>query len=334
MGQTERMKVGLLQFFSWPDRKVPLPAVYERALRRIDVMEHSGYDAVWLAEHHFTGYSVCPSVHVMATHIAARTQRLRIGTAVTLAAFYHPLRIAEEVALLDVLSGGRVNWGAGRGFDATEFANFGVPPAESSERFREAVEVVLAAWRSDRLHFSGKFHHFDGVEVLPKPLQQPHPPTWVAATSPDAIAWAASRGHTILMDPHSTHAELARKRESYRTQLEQHGHAFAGRVLPMARLLAIAPTDAEAEAVARRGAAWTTGSYVKTKTMNAFRSDGAELDPTEHYLNDVIIHGSPAKVVDQLKRLEGEMFLDYLMIAPLSERSFELFTNEVLPKLT
>ena len=327
------MQVGLLQFFSWPDRKIPLPAVYERALKRIDVMERTGYDAVWLAEHHFTGYSVCPSVHLMATHIAARTHRLRIGTAVTLAAFYHPLRIAEEIAMLDVLSGGRVNWGAGRGFDATEFATFGVEPGESSERFREAVEVVLAAWQSERLHFSGKYHHFDGVEVLPKPLQQPHPPTWVAATSPDAIAWAASRGYSILMDPHSTHDEIARKREAYRAALEQHGFAFAGRSLPMARLIAVAPTDAEAEEVARRGARWTTGSYVKAKSLSAFRSDGVQLDPTEHYLNGVIIHGSPARMLDQLQRLQSEMYLDYLMIAPLSEQSFQLFTDEVLPKL-
>ena len=109
-------------------------------------MDRTGYDAVWLAEHHFNSFSVCPSVHLMGTHVAARTQRLRIGTAVTLAAFYHPLRIAEEIALLDVLSGGRVNFGAGRGFDATEFRAFGVPPQESADRFREAVEIVLAAW--------------------------------------------------------------------------------------------------------------------------------------------------------------------------------------------
>ncbi|HEB89551.1 MAG TPA: LLM class flavin-dependent oxidoreductase, partial [Deltaproteobacteria bacterium] len=109
------MKVGLLQFFGWRDRNVPLEDVYARALERIEVMDETGYDAVWLAEHHFSGYSVCPSVHVMGTHVAARTRRLRIGTAVTLAAFYHPLRIAEEVALLDILSEGRVNWGAGRG---------------------------------------------------------------------------------------------------------------------------------------------------------------------------------------------------------------------------
>ena len=82
-------------------------------------MDRTGYDAVWLAEHHFTTYSVCPSVHLMALEVAHRTERLRIGTAVSLAALYHPLRLAEEVALLDVLTGGRVNWGAGRGFERT-----------------------------------------------------------------------------------------------------------------------------------------------------------------------------------------------------------------------
>src|SRR5437867_11415850 len=139
------MKFGVLQFFSWPERRVPLPTVYSRAFDRIRIMEQAGYDCVWLAEHHFGGYSVCPSVHMMGVQVASMTQRLRIGMAVSLASFYHPLRLAEEVALLDVLSGGRVNWGAGRGFDRTEFQVFGVPPEESAPRFQEAVEVVLRA---------------------------------------------------------------------------------------------------------------------------------------------------------------------------------------------
>ena len=95
------MKVGVLQFFSWPERRVALETVYERAFQRIEVMDRSGYDAVWLAEHHFTGYSVCPSVHLMGMHVANRTRKLRIGTAVSLAAFYHPLRLAKAgVALV------------------------------------------------------------------------------------------------------------------------------------------------------------------------------------------------------------------------------------------
>src|SRR5438270_9313498 len=112
----ERMKIAVLQFFSWPERRVPLASVYSRALERIEIMDRAGYDAVWLAEHHFSSFSVCPSVHMMGMLAAARTTRLRIGTGVSLAPFYHPLRLAEEVALLDQVSGGRVNWGAGRGF--------------------------------------------------------------------------------------------------------------------------------------------------------------------------------------------------------------------------
>lgn len=327
------MKIGVLQFFGWRDRSVPLESVYARALDRIEVMDRTGYDAVWLAEHHFTGYSVCPSVHVMAAHVAARTESLRIGTAVTLAAFYHPLRIAEEIALLDVLTGGRINWGAGRGFDPREFAIFDVPPDESAERFREAVEIVLAAWQSDKLDFSGRFHHYEGVEVLPRPHQQPHPPTWVAASSEGAIDWAAGRGLSILMDPHSPHHEIARKLGLYRAGLARAGHAFAGREIPMGRLVAVAETDAEAAAIARRGAQWTAGAYISKQAVAHFRPGEEELDPVDHYLRDVVIHGSPERVVDQLQRLEEELPLDYLLLSPLSEKTFTLFSERVLPKL-
>ena len=325
------MKVGVLQFFGWRDRSIPLEDVYDRAQGRIDVMDRTGYDAVWLAEHHFTGYSVCPSVHVMAAHVAARTENLRIGTAVTLAALYHPLRIAEEIALLDVLTGGRINWGAGRGFDPREFTVFGVPPEESTDRFREAVEIVLAAWTQEKLDWDGRYHQYQGVEVLPKPRQRPHPPAWVAATSPGAIEWAASRGLSILMDPHSAHAEIARKLAMYYDGLEEAGHPTERREIPMGRLVAVAETDEEAEAIARRGARWTAGAYLPKEAIAAFRDDGKEVDPVDHYLADVVIHGSPEKVVDTLKRLEEEMPLDYLLLSPLSEKTFGLFTDRVLP---
>src|SRR6266566_3892563 len=246
------MKCGVLQFFSWPQRRVPLPTVYERALQRIAIMDKTGYDAVWLAEHHFTSYSVCPSVHLMGMHVAGQTQHLRIGTGISLAAFYHPLRLAEEVAFLDVLSGGRVNWGAGRGFDPTEFTAFGVPQAESAARFQEAVDIVLHAWTDERLTYKGRYYEFEGLEVLPKPQQRPHPPVWLAASSPDAIRRAAAAGFTIMMDPHSSHHEIASKRALYQRELEAAGHPTVGRQIPMARLLAIAPTRAAAEETARR----------------------------------------------------------------------------------
>src|SRR5690242_9129838 len=246
------MKLGVLQFFSWPERRVPLETVFARALERIEIMDRTGYDAVWLAEHHFSSFSVCPSVHMMGTMAAARTTRLRIGMAVSLAPFYNPLRLAEEVALLDVLSGGRVNWGAGRGFERGEFAAFGIPGEESAPRFHETVDIVLKAWTNQRLNYEGRFYRYDGVEVLPKPLQTPHPPTWMAASSTPALEWAASQGHSILMDPHASRADLIRKRRHYGAKLAEAGYSDTGRTIPMSRLIAIDETTEKARAVARR----------------------------------------------------------------------------------
>jgi alkanesulfonate monooxygenase SsuD/methylene tetrahydromethanopterin reductase-like flavin-dependent oxidoreductase (luciferase family) len=330
------MKIGVLQFFSW-SRRSPLATVYERALQRIELMDRTGYDGVWLAEHHFNTYSVCPSINVMATHVAARTRNLRIGMAVSLAAFYNPLRLAEEVAMVDVLSGGRVNWGAGRGFDRTEFEAFGVPGEESSDRFRECVEIVLAAWRNERLSYRGKFWQYDGVEVLPKPLQIPHPPTWLAATSLESIGKAAEGGYDILQDPHATPAEIADKRAHYYRVLREHGFPTGGRVIPTARLLAVARTDVEAKAVALAGASWTITSYSnagqRIPGQVAAHHQLSEAERLARYVDQVIVHGSPGRVTDTLLELRETIGLDYLMIAPLSHESFVRFTDEVLPKL-
>jgi alkanesulfonate monooxygenase SsuD/methylene tetrahydromethanopterin reductase-like flavin-dependent oxidoreductase (luciferase family) len=337
------MKFAVLQFFSWPGQRVPLPTVYERAFQRIDVMEKSGYDAVWLAEHHFSTYSVCPSIHMMGTHIAARTERLRIGTAVSLAPFYHPLRLAEEVALLDVLSGGRVNWGVGRGFDPTEFKTFGVDFSESHPRFRETVEIVMKAWTEERVDHKGEFFEYEGIQVLPKPLQDPHPPVWLAASSPDAVMWSAQNGYSILMDPHASHHDIAVKRRVYQEELEKAGHSIEGRVIPMARNIALGKTQEEAEAVARQGAQFMFGNYLppggvgsakglsgaSEKTVPA--AAAATDDPVENYVNNVVICGTPEKVIDDLQRMAEELPLEYLMCTPLSHSSFELFTEKVLP---
>jgi len=321
------MKVGILQFFSWPDRRVSVPTVFERALQRIEIMEQGGYDAVWLTEHHFSDYSVCPSIPVMGAYAAARTKRLRIGAAVTLAALYHPIRLAEEIGLLDVLSGGRVNWGAGRGFDPREFQAFGVPADETHARFREAVEIVIEAWRSPRLSFRGRFHAFENLEVLPKPTQRPYPPAWVAASTVEAIRWAAAAGHSILMSPHPTHVEIGEQRALYQRELEAHGHSIEGREIPMARLIAIAATDAEARSVAVEGVKWLLKTYVNP----AGRSDPNEM--LQRYVDSVVIHGTADAVCEELLRLREEIHLDSLIGAPLSHQTFLSLTDRVLPKL-
>jgi len=330
------MKVGVLQFFSWPRRNVPLATVYERALARIDAMDSSGYDAVWLAEHHFTDYSVCPSVHLMGMHVANRTKNLRIGMGVSLAALYHPLRLAEEVALLDVLSGGRVNWGAGRGFDPNEFGALEVPLEQSRARFQEAVEIVLKAWTEERVSYDGEFYRFEDVEVLPKPAQKPHPPTWVAATSTEAMSWAGGAGYDILLDPHCSGRELADKHEFYAAQLASAGHRAEGREIPVARFLAVSENAREAEEIASRGVQWIFNSYAKPENIAKVPNASTERDQKrrfDYYMEDVVLHGTPDMVADKVARLREESGLNYLMCAPLSYESFKSFTDKVLPRL-
>ncbi len=344
------MKAAVLQFFSWPDRRIALEDVYRRAFERIDIMDQNGYDAVWLAEHHFSSFSICPSIHIMGTHVAARTKNLRIGTGVSLAPFYNPLRLAEEVALLDVLSNGRVNWGVGRGYQEGEFRAFGIDPQQSYEVFREHVQAVIDAWTKERVTFEGEHFRCHDVEVLPKPAQKPHPPVWLASSSPESMTWAARNGFSIMLDPHSTHSRIGEKRELYRQILDQHGHSIEGREIPMARLIACAPTRAEAERIARQGAEWTVGSHQKKGvraaqvesrlnqelgelSMDEVFIDRVDQSAVDRYLNGVILYGTPDELVDEIARLKEEIHLDYLLCAPLSHSSFVLFTDEVLPRI-
>jgi alkanesulfonate monooxygenase SsuD/methylene tetrahydromethanopterin reductase-like flavin-dependent oxidoreductase (luciferase family) len=264
----------------------------------------------------------------MGAFVAARTRNLHIATGVTLAAFYHPLRLAEEIALLDILSGGRVYWGAGRGFDPKEFRTFGMTADESYPRFRESVEIVMSAWSSPRVTYQGKYFSIEDIEVLPKPLQRPHPPMWVAAYSPSAIEWAAERGYSIMLDPHSPSSLIGEKMRTWRTMLAQHGHKTEGRVIPTVRLLAIADTDAKAAEVARDGAKWLLRSYVNP---NGERGDNDTM--LQRYVDSMVIHGTPERVTDQIRQLHEEIQLDYLIAAPLSHETFLALTDHVVPKL-
>ncbi len=332
------MKVGLLQFFSWTGR-VPVSTVYDRAMDRVDRMEDSEFDCIWLAEHHFTTYSVCPSVTLMGTHIAGRTKRLRIGTAVTLNAYYHPLRLIEELNMLDVFSNGRLNWGSGRGFDPTEFGLFNVTQEDVYDRFRETVEIVQKAWKSERFSHHGKYYDFDDVLVLPKPFQDPHPPVYLAASSPDSIRKAGADGYTIMLDPHSSNGEIQYKRQLYQEVMEANGHVVGDRDLPIVRYVALGETHEEAAEVARKSSAWTVSAYANPDKSSRPRQEipgqerDPDVDPVERYLNDVAIVGTAAEVVDRFKELESEIPMNYLMLAPMSHDTFLRFTKDVLPKI-
>jgi len=158
-----------------------------------------GFDTVWLAEVHFAQrFSTMPAPLMVHAAIAERTTKLRLGTAVNLMPLHHPLRLAEETAMLDILSGGRAEFGAGRGAFALNYRGYGVPMAESRAMFEEGLELVRAAWTQDSLTFRGRHYSFEGIKVIPRPLQRPHPPIRLAANSPDTFAYAGRNAYPIF----------------------------------------------------------------------------------------------------------------------------------------
>ena len=158
-----------------------------------------GFDTVWLAEVHFAPhFSVMPAPMMLLSAIAQRTAKLRVGLAVNLVPLHHPMRLAEETAMLDVLSGGRVEFGAGRGAFPLNYRGYGVAVPESRGLFEEGLDMVRAAWTQDRVTFHGRHYHVEGIEVVPKPLQKPHPPIRLAANSVDTFAYAGANAYPIF----------------------------------------------------------------------------------------------------------------------------------------
>src|SRR5206468_2861046 len=167
--------------------------VYHRVIEQAEAADELGFEAMWLAEHHFTDYGITPSPAVLGTAIAGRTRRLRIGTGVAILPFHDPRRLAEDYAMLDVLSEGRLDFGVGRGYQPAEFAGFGVSMADSRARFNEALQIIEGLWTNDVFSYHGDHFRFDDLSLYPRQVQAP-PPIWMAAVSPESFDLAAQAG--------------------------------------------------------------------------------------------------------------------------------------------
>jgi alkanesulfonate monooxygenase SsuD/methylene tetrahydromethanopterin reductase-like flavin-dependent oxidoreductase (luciferase family) len=168
---------------------------YEHLLDQVVLAEELGFDAAWFGEHHYSRYSFgAPAVMAMAA--AGRTSRIRLGTGVSLLPIHNPIRLAEEYATLDVLSGGRLEYGVGRGFLRYALDLFGVDEGESTDRYREALKIILSAWTNDDpIDHQGKFWKLEDYQFFPPPLQKPHPPVYASATlTPESFEWTARQG--------------------------------------------------------------------------------------------------------------------------------------------
>jgi alkanesulfonate monooxygenase SsuD/methylene tetrahydromethanopterin reductase-like flavin-dependent oxidoreductase (luciferase family) len=173
---------------------------YRETIEQITLADQLGFDTAWLAElHFFHPFSIMPAPLQVAVAAAERTRRIRFGTGVTLLPLHHPLQVAEETAVADILTGGRVELGVGRGTIAIHFRGYGVPREESRERFEESLAIIRQAWANERFSYAGRFYQIPSVSIAPRPLQQPHPPIRIAANSPDTAEFAGLNGYNVMV---------------------------------------------------------------------------------------------------------------------------------------
>jgi alkanesulfonate monooxygenase SsuD/methylene tetrahydromethanopterin reductase-like flavin-dependent oxidoreductase (luciferase family) len=195
----------------FPDLDPPFDVWYQNILDQIVLAEELGWECFWFTEHHFLLYGGPePNPAVFMAAAASRTSKIHLGSAISILPLHHPIQLAEDYAMVDVLSGGRLEYGIGLGNTASDFPVYGIDREESRPRFFEAAEVILKAWTNERFSHQGQFWKFEDVPVYPRPTQQPHPPIWVAGHSPDSLGWAGRHGFNIMTVAHPFPAEQYR----------------------------------------------------------------------------------------------------------------------------
>src|SRR5215469_13649901 len=216
--------------------------------------EALGFHSTFVVEHHFTGYGQVSATINLLTWLGARTRWLRLGTAVMVLPWHNPVLLAEQAATLDLLSGGRLDFGIGKGYRYNEFAGFCVPMEEADARFDEALGVLLKAWAADEpFSHRGRYWQFDKVVVEPPTAQKPHPPFWMGAGSPNSVHEVVRRGYNMLLGQHALAEETLEQVAQFRREVEALGRPFDPIQVGVARAVYISENDAEkAAAIDRR----------------------------------------------------------------------------------
>jgi len=299
---------------------------FDEALEQVDAAERLGLDVMWLAELHFEPRrSVLSAPLSIASAIAARTRRMKIGIAVQVLPLCHPLRLAEEAATVDQLSHGRLIFGVGRSGVAQTYEAYGVSYAESRDRFREILDIIEQAWTKPSFSYDGKYHRFKDVAVVPKPYQKPVPPIRIAASTPDTFPAIGRRGAAIFASVrHTTWSDLARQIRSYHDAWEEAGHPGRGQVFVSAATY-LAETEERARAEPKEsimhfyheqanlleGAAKLVDPETAARRMrrvNQLRN----LDYDEAVRSNALV-GTPAMIFEQLSNLQHEIGLSGIL---------------------
>lgn len=303
----------------------PLAEQYEARLRLIAFYDRAGFRSYHMSEHHATPLNLAPSPSVFLSAVAQRTRRLRFGALVYVLPTHHPLRLAEEICMLDHLSRGRLEVGVGRGASPHELAYFGVDPDVAPAMYVEAYQVIMQALTQAEVNFSGKHYQFAKVPIDLRPFQLPHPPLWYAVPVPEGAAWPAQNGINIVCG-----GPLPRVREitdRYRAEWSAAGRTADDiPLLGINRFVLTADSDREAMALGRR--AWPSfhASFMKLWKLHGTQPRNIRLPEDFDTLVEGggAIAGSPGTVRDQIRRMTQEAGVNYF----ISQFSFGDLTQE------
>ena len=299
---------------------------FATSFEQVAAADRWGLDAMWLAEIHVAPErSVLSAPLTLAAAIAARTKRMKIGTAVQVLPLCHPLRLAEEVATVDQISHGRLIFGVGRsGFPRT-YEAYGVPYGESRERFTETLEILKRAWTEDSFSYRGKFYSFENVKATPKPYQKPWPEIRVAANSADTFPNIAKLGHAVFVAVRlGTLEELEPNITAYRKAWKEAGHPGEGKVFLRAPVY-VAETDQAAREEPEESIMYfyrylgerledsASRAGVRAVEDRAARGRRLQTITYEEALRDKIIVGSPGRVTERLRELQEKLGLDGIL---------------------
>jgi len=347
------MKFGIL-FTSHPDvarERYPHREVHARVTREIVEADRLGYDTAWIAEHHFSNsYGILPDPFVYAGYLADKTERIRLGTAVMTLPLHNPVRIAENAAFVDVLTGGRFILGLGSGYRPYEFEGLGYPFDERREMQEEALDVILDAFHRGKVSHRGRYYGFDiagDYEIFPKSLQAPHPPLYMAAGSERSIAYGAGKGMGLMLSTLTRSDDLARQIGLYRKSMFDapaplDGNPAFGHV-DVARWVYVAATDARAREESEAGIVQHISAFTGRNTagyLGTVQQSDAPSVTYDELAETTLLHGSPDTIVDKLKALQKDTGMTSVVIhyppyygPEKSIAMLRLFAETVLPEL-
>lgn len=346
------MQFGLFTEFEWNPEESEHEA-FSHCLALIEQAEQLGFDAVWLGEIHFQkGRSVLPSPLLVGSAVAQRTSRIRVGLAVNVLPLGHPLRLAEDVATLDHLTNGRLEYGIGRSGLPSHYGGFNIDMSEGRQLFNENLDIMLQAWTTERFSYHGKYHHYDDITIVPRPLQQPYPPIRMAATSTETFPLVGARGFSLFAASRNTAVpNLSPNIRAYRDAMQAHGHPLRPGDVALLFPVYVGETHDAAYATPQHSAM----NFYRMLRDDTYRLFNGNIPPEHHarmqryesvtyqeVYDDLALFGTPDEVIAKIRWVQDETGFDNLLCwmncgSRLSyeqvQRSLRLFAEEVMPAL-